>query len=704
MICNQPRLRRKKFGNHRVGTPRPRGGYLWSGGQRLPTLPVYRSPVVFQKPRQANPLATIFSRALYIPCRSTFWRDQPRHSRLKPLLQNQEIVGWAPRAHAEDTFKTVGRGLPTLQVPVVYSGEVMDNRYFHAELDLLQELASEFALANPVLAPLLDGSRTDPDVERLLEAVAFQNALLRRKLDCDFPELVHSLAQLLLPHYLRPIPASTIIGFTPHAFEGQPSSIPAGTELAFAPIEGTRCRFRTIADLELHPLELIDASFAEPPGQPAKIRLSLALKDLPLRCWQPRALRLFLADDHAFASELYLLLSRHVSRVLLTPGGGSAAFMLPAGSLRPTGFADDEELLPYPLNAFPGYRMLQEYFSMPEKFLFFELAGWEQWQERGEGMHFSISFQLDNLPFRPQRVRRLSFALNAVPAINLFPHDADPISIDHRAGSYQIRPAGANPAHCQVFSVDRVTGYSRAAARERSYVPFEFFSCDSSTEPLYQTRLTQSIRHGGSDIQLGVAFPAGLPPPGTEVLSIALTCSNGSLPERLCIGDIAEPLSSLPDLVSAVSARSITPIKPGQPPPLGPGMLWRLTSHLYLNQLSLERVEHLRALLELYVFPGHGFGVHGAANLMRISGIEELYLTAGEERNPGLPMRGAEIRIKLRQDHFAGPGDIYLFGCVLDHFLGCYVSLQSYTRLVFHDTLSRRIFQWPTRLGNQLIR
>jgi len=63
----------------------------------------------------------------------------------------------------------------------------VNNNFYQTELELLQELASEFAMANPALAPLLDGSnRTDPDVERLLEAMAFQNAMLRRKLDGDF--------------------------------------------------------------------------------------------------------------------------------------------------------------------------------------------------------------------------------------------------------------------------------------------------------------------------------------------------------------------------------------------------------------------------------------------------------------------------------------------------------------------------------------
>ena len=577
----------------------------------------------------------------------------------------------------------------------------MTKHYFRAELSLLKELASEFALANPALAPLLDGSKTDPDVERLIESALFEKSLIGRRLEVSFPELIHKLAELIIPHYLRPIPATTILGFATRATQGESASIPAGTQFGSAPVNGTSCRFATTADLELHPLELVDASHAELPGRAGEIRLSLTLKGLPLSRWRPKSVRLFLADEHAFASELFLLLSRHVSRIVLAPVSGGASVALPASCLTPSGFAAGEALLPYPAHAFPGYRLLQEYFSTPGKFLFFELSGLERWQERGEGMQFSISFELDGLPSQPKRIRRESFALHAVPAVNLFPRDADPIFIDHGAGLYPVRPAGSRRDHSQIFCVDGVTGYSRATASERNYLPLELFSANRAQEPTYHTRLVPSPPHGGSGVELCVGFPGGVPPPGTETLSIALTCSNGSLPENLCIGDVSKPLSALPDYASA---RNISAINPGQPPPFGPGLFRLLSSHLYLNHQSLATAGQLRTLLELYVLPGQRSGPRGAANLKRISGIEELYLTASEQMVSGLPMRGTEIHIKLYQDHFAGPGDLYLFGCVLNHFLGCYASLNSCTRLVVHETSRGGSYQWPTRLGAQPMR
>jgi type VI secretion system protein ImpG len=42
---------------------------------------------------------------------------------------------------------------------------------------------------------------------------------------------------------------------------------------------------------------------------------------------------------------------------------------------QPVGFAEEEALIPYPLNTFRGYRYLQEYFAFQDKFLFVDVNG-----------------------------------------------------------------------------------------------------------------------------------------------------------------------------------------------------------------------------------------------------------------------------------------------------------------------------------------
>jgi len=163
------------------------------------------------------------------------------------------------------------------------------------------------------------------------------------------------------------------------------------------------------------------------------------------------------------------------------------------------------------------------------------------------------------------------------------------------------------------------------------------------------------------------APPREAGPPVSETLSIGLTCTNGTLPEALRVGDISQATSDTPEIAEF---RNITPATFSVAPPLGTNLLWRLISHLSLNHLSLARGENLRALLELYLFPDSRDRVSLAANKKRIAGIEGVDARPSDRLVGGLPMRGQEVEIRLRQDHFAGPGDMYLFGCVLDHFLG----------------------------------
>ena len=90
---------------------------------------------------------------------------------------------------------------------------------------------------------MLSGPSADPDVERLLEGVAFLTAMLRQKLDDEFPEIIHELVHLIWPHYLRPVPSATIMAFAPKPSLKQSLKIPAGVHVASVPVDGTPCLF-----------------------------------------------------------------------------------------------------------------------------------------------------------------------------------------------------------------------------------------------------------------------------------------------------------------------------------------------------------------------------------------------------------------------------------------------------------------------------
>jgi type VI secretion system protein ImpG len=573
----------------------------------------------------------------------------------------------------------------------------MINKYFQQEMSYLKDLSMEFSKAHPALAPMLSGASADPDVERLLEGVAFLTGMLRQKLDDELPEVIHDLIRLIQPHYLRPIPSAAIVAFTPKQTLKQSSVIPAGVSISSIPADGTNCLFRTVYDVEVHPLKLLDAVFSAQSGSPAAIRIMMELNGLSVSQWNPNALRFHLAGDYAGMSDIYVLLMRFLKRIVIKSVQGGSSAVLPAHCVKPVGFSNDESLIPYPTHAFPGYRILQEYLTLPDKFFFFNLTGWEMWTNRGEGSKFELIFEFESLPFSPPRIRPENVVLFATPVINIFSHEADPITLDHRKTHYAVRPSGANTEHYQVYSIDKVVGYVQGTAEERTYAPFEFFTSDRETS-IYHTTLSSSPIRQGLDVALSIAYPPGAEPPVAETLSVYLTCTNGSLPEQLTTGDICQPTSSTPEFVDF---KNITPPTPNILPPLGKNILWRLLSHFSLHYLSLLKTENLRSILELYLFPDGGNRGKTLANQKRIAGIENIHAAPADHIISRSVIRGQDITIILRQDHFAGPGDMFLFGSVLDHFLASCSSINSFTRLTVKEAAKGEIMRWPARLGNR---
>lgn len=576
----------------------------------------------------------------------------------------------------------------------------MFKRYFQEELSNLKDLGEAFSKAHPAVAPMLSGHTADPDVERLLEGVAFLTAMLRGKLDDEFPEIVHEMVRLIWPHYLRPIPATAIVAFKPKASLKQSLTIPSGVHIASVPVDGTSCKFKTCFDVTVHPLTLMDADHITASGRPSAIKLTFELKGLPLAEWQPDKLRFHLGGEFSKAADLYFLLRNQLSKIILRSPDSPQVFELPPDALKPAGFADDEGILPFPSQSFPGFRILQEFFVQPEKFLFFDLEGWDRWRHRGDGNRFEVIFEFREIPFGSLRVKTSDFILFATPVVNVFPYEADPIRLDHKKTEYRIRPSGNNDAHYQVYSVEKVVGYVQGTAREHVYSPFDLFSAGAHRQPVYHIHSRKSQIRPGIDVSLSIAHPSGYHSAAMETLSLKLQCTNGFLPENLQPGDICQPTSTSPELVEF---RNISVPNAAILPPLGSNLLWKLVSHLSLNYLTLEKAENLRSLLQLYVFEEGRDKPAILANLKRIDGIGHVNARPSDRIVRGVMMRGREIELGIRQDHFASMGDLYLFCSVLEYFLGIYGSINTFTRLTLREILTGADYHWPARTGEHYL-
>lgn len=577
------------------------------------------------------------------------------------------------------------------------------NKYYQDELAVLRDLGREFALANPKLAPFLAEAGVDPDVERLLEGVAFLTGRLREKLDDELPELTHGLIGLLWPHYLRPLPSMAVLGFQPvtNAITGR-KVVERGTEVDSVPLDGTRCRFRTCYDVPVFPITLAGAAYQET-GAGGRLALSFSLDGgAAFDGLGLDALRLHLFGDPFETTTLYLWLCRHVTGVRVAAGDDPEAgegFSVDPEDVTPAGFSDDEGLLPYPPHALPGFRLIQEYFALPEKFLFVDVGGLEPAAGLGVADRFSITFTFDK-PL-PAQVRPTvdHFRLYCTPMVNLFEHDADPIRLDQRKVAYRLRPAGTDATHYEIYSVDKVEGWEQGTGARHVYRPFESFDHLGRDRGDGHFRLRRTPTVVGKGLETYVAFGAGEGaelPKGTETVSVGLTCTNRNLPERLRAGDVSVATGSSPEYVRFSNLSVPTP---SLPPPMDEGLHWRLISNMSLHYVSLSSVEALRTVLSTYDFRAHHDRRAERQSRARLEGIVEARVEPAEHMWRGFPVRGWRTRLSVKESQFSGEGDLFLFAGVLDRFLAAHADVNSFHQLEVAGTETGETYRWPPMSG-----
>ncbi|HEY7724605.1 MAG TPA: type VI secretion system baseplate subunit TssF [Anaeromyxobacteraceae bacterium] len=578
----------------------------------------------------------------------------------------------------------------------------MFSKFFQGELAYLRGMGKAYAEANPTTAGLLAERGGDPDVERLLEGFAFLAARVRERIEDGVPEIVHALTEILLPHYLRPVPACSVVEFlpVPGALRAR-VRVAAGTELASVPVEGTPCRFRTTADLDLVPASVQEVAMDQAIGATPVVRIQLQTSQQALPALlQPQGLRFFVQGDLPLAATFLLWIARHLRGVQVRGlGPGAAAVSLDPRSVRLPGFDPEMALLPWPRLAPQGYRALQEFYTLPQKFLFFEVRDLQA-AAAAAGERFEILLQFDRPPELPARLARETVRLNCVPVANVFRTAADPLSFETLGEEHLLRASEIPPQHMEIYAVESAVGIPEQGPR-RPYRAFASFAhgAEGKEGRYYRVRRALSPIDGGLDTWVSVMRPLDAGPgEGAEVLSLEVTATNRSLPAQLKLGEISQPTPSSPTIARFRNVAAVT--KPARPP-IGTELHWRLLSHLAANRSPLGDPEVLRGLLELYNFQGLTDEQQGRANRLRVEGIARAAESASRRVVGGAPARGSRFELELDEGHFAGLGDAFLFAAAVDELLAFQVKVNAFVETSLKLVPSQRVYGFPPRTGGR---
>ncbi|MGZ8203422.1 MAG: type VI secretion system baseplate subunit TssF [Burkholderiales bacterium] len=616
-------------------------------------------------------------------------------------------------------------------------------RYYNQELQHLREMGAEFAQQFPKIAARLGMAGievTDPYVERLLEGVGFMAARVQLKLDAEFPRFTQRLLEIVYPNYLAPVPAMLVARFEPDLDDpnlAQGFTVPRGSGLISQLGKGdkTSCEFRSAHDVTLWPLELTAAEyFSFAPDLPiATLPVARSVKGgLRIRLRATAGvnfsrialdkLRIYFSGADAIAYKLHELCLGACVGAFAQPLNQPKPWQqfIGADRIKAAGFQDTEALLPATLRGFQGYRLLQEYFAFPQRFLFIDIEGLAPAFRRHGGNELEIVLLFGRGDAALESVvDRASLALFCTPAINLFPKRADRVHVTDTTHSYHVVADRTRPMDFEVFEVTGVTGYGASSDSEQVFFPFyaAYDAGDASDRAYFmiqreprlwsESQKQTGVRtsYVGTEVYISIVDPEEAPyRSDLRQLAITTLCTNRDLPLQMPL-NVGKTDFNLDTAAPVQAIRCVKgPSKPASA--LGEGILaWRFISHLSLNYLSLldsserEGAAALRQMLELYA----GSDVDARK---QIDGVRSVRARASVRRLPfGGPLaygRGVEVELELDDLAFEG-GSAFLFGSVMEQFFGRHVSLNSFTETVLRTLARGEVMRWVPRCGERPI-
>lgn len=541
----------------------------------------------------------------------------------------------------------------------------------------LRKLCKEAVEKNPSLAPFLSTPGADEGVERLLEGFAFLTSRLQQKLDDSFPEITHALFQKVWPSYLRPFPAASIIEYSLTDNITGTTTIQKGTVVSSPSNVSSPCAFRTVYDTVICPLKLSFQEYRDDRGHPQLV-LGFALTDGDLALLSLPYLRLFFSGKYAEACALYHVISHLTSSidVLVSAGGREVPLgLIERNDIIRVGF--DDWMLPYSAHTHEGYRILQEFFAFPEKFLFVDIQNIESALKRavGSATSFELRFNLNSPIEQTDIIKSTKIRLFCTPVVNLFerrgigmkaqPGKSAPICLD----SDPMMP-------CRIYSVDRVAGWGRKEKYETEYAN-ELGERAGIFDPERTYRLDLQP---GTDGGLEELFIRVDTPSNDELsLNLDLTCTLGSIPPQLTIESKGGDEDSIP-------YANIAPISAFIPAPVQGDKLWRLLSGMSPATPTISSVAAFSATVSQYHFRAEYDSKsrrYWEKICMSLTSVSSKRIT---RLFRGMPCQGIETILVFDRSHFDTEGEIYMLGSIFSRFLGVYATISH-----FHRTVTKTI-------------
>ncbi|GKX63151.1 type VI secretion protein [Pragia fontium] len=567
---------------------------------------------------------------------------------------------------------------------------MLSDSYIKQENHYLNEESKKFVEEFPQISQFLAEPYFDPDVNRTLDGFTYLSSLLHAKINQEYPQLTSNLMDMLWPNYLQLTPSITIMEFNHQDHEGVQILSQATVLSPVTASQPVSCTFRTTRDIWVTPFVI---------NQTAKTSTNTLRLNFTSHNSQNLAaagidkLSLFLGADMMTSFQLYLYFAEYLSAATLHINGQSLP--LPDLQLVATGFNAEDAILDYPINTYAGYRLLHEYFSFTEGFLFFTLKGLPDYLDRLSSETFALEFEFKQ-PLPPAlKLTTDSIKVNCVPAINLFYHDCEPITLSGEKTEYPLYINHQQRQHYELFSIDSITGW--ANNQTRKYTAFDSFqhqiNYENGGNPLYY-HLNRKPSVEKEHIDYSLSFVRGDEAErrnDDEIISIRALCSNRDEAQKLRIGEINLAGEGIP---ATVTFKNITFPSGITRPNLDGSLQWSTISSLSLNYLSLLNKDSLCQILQNYNFTAR-YNQRSEKSLTKLlSCIQSFESVPHQQYFNDLIIEGHKSTLVISPDAFNNTGEMYLFGSIMAHFYSQYATVNSFHVLELVNSSTHEVYQW----------
>jgi type VI secretion system protein ImpG len=616
--------------------------------------------------------------------------------------------------------------------------------YYEEELTHIRTLAAEFADMHPAIARNLSLDTApcpDPYVERLLDGVAFLAARTRLKVDTERSRFSRSVLDVLYPDLVTPAPATAMAVLKPGQ---QVQTMIAGhlvnrsTRLvsSLQPGLSTRSIFTTAQAVTLWPVSVASVGYFQDRsaleaagitsiagvGGEAALRLTVArvgkgqLNELALD-----QLDLYFGGRTKAPLLFDAIFGTCAAMGARAEGKTNQVTPLPAPEM--VGISDAEALMPRTRPTFEGYRLLREYFIMPERFHFARIRGLQPVVRRCEA-GLEIIFMLRRPVPELADLSAADFELFATPIINLFERECNVVELDARKTRQVLHADRTRPLDFEIFRVTHVEDadtegpdaeipalFSLGQNRGSGWVYSVERRPRRASEDERREGVTRTS-YTGDDVFVALSHPAGSST-GRPLkrIDIRALCTNRDLP---ILDDT--PTLTLESGDPVESVKLLGALRPPQPAiaatlPAGADsesradeLAWRLVAQLSLNFLSLAEdgrgADPLHALLDLYADRGDPALARHVRSIVRVDSrpvIERL-----EIEGPMCFGRGSEVTLHVDQSVLAGQSAL-LLSALLARLFARFAGINGLVRTRTRLLQKQEDVLWPMTPGNRFL-